>query len=297
MSWTRPRNAVVLGIAAALLLAAQAETEVLLRDDFNAPPLDTSKWSVPTGPGTFLGRTQIRPPSSTLSITGGSIRLQLDTYNPWSRVPGDSFLGSEIGTVDTYEIEDGLIVEARVRLVSPLPGGLVGSLFSYGLSGDVRDEIDFELLSNDLVAAEERVLTNVFDSHNFIFPGVHAHAGVAGLDLDGFHVYRIEWFPDRVIWYVDNVFVREETGTVPDDPQNIRLNFWAPDTFFKAAYDARLVPAAAPEDNEIYFYEVDWVKIRRPLPLSARLRPWAGPALGVLAVLAVAVAIVRRSRA
>ena len=82
-----------------------------------------------------------------------------------------------------------------------------------------------------------------------------------------------------------------------DDPQNIRLNFWAHDTFFKAAYDASLVPAAAPEDNEIYFYEVDWVKIRRPLPLSARLRPWAGPALGVLAVLAVAVAIVRRSRA
>ncbi len=288
-------RAIALAIAIALWVPTQASAELLLRDDFDAPPLDPSKWSVPTGDGSFLGRTQIRPPASKLSFTDGTIRLQLDTHNPWALAPGDSFLGSEIDTVTSWDLAEGLIIEARVRLVSPLPRGLVGSLFTFGLSDGVRDEIDFELLSNDLAEAKPRVLTNVFDD-DFEFPGVPAHPDVTGIRLDAFHVYRIEWFSDRIVWRVDGEPVREETGTVPDGPQNVRLNFWAPDAFFAEAFDAGLVPAKTPEDNQTYFYEVDWVKIRRPLTLAARLRPWAVPGLLVLVGLVSAAMIVRRAR-
>ena len=219
---------------------------------------------MPTGPGSFFGRTQIRPPSVPLTVADGRIRLQLDTYNPSALVLGDSFFGSEIDTLDSYDVGLGLEFEARVRFVAPLPGGLVGALFSFVfLPPDRRDEIDVELLSNDLVASEERVLTNVFEDDDFSQPGAKAFAPVAGLDLSAFNTYTVRWSQDRVEWFVNGALVREETTTVPDDPMNVRLNFWAPDMFFVEAYDASLQPTAEEEDNETYFYEVDYVEIRR----------------------------------
>lgn len=261
------RPSALILLALTLASPAAADFNVLLRDDFDGPALDMSKWFVPSGPGTFFGRTQIRPPSEALSVEDGVIRLQLDTHNPTAQVPGDSFWGSEIDTLHSYEVGPGLSFLARVRFVAPLPGGLVGSLFSFVFLPEIpgHDEIDFELLSNDVAAAEERVLTNVFDDDDFSQPGDKAFANVAGLDLTEFHIYEIRWYPDRVEWYVDDEHVRTETDTVPDDSQNIRLNFWAPDMFFSDAYDAALVPAATAENNEIYFFEVDFVEVRRPV--------------------------------
>jgi len=271
-----------------LVCATSGRAEVLLRDDFDGSSLDESLWFVPTGPGTFFGRTQIRPPSVPLSVTGGVIRLQLDTHNPSAQVPGDSFFGSEIDSLETWSVDDGLEFEARARLVTPLPGGLVGALFSFVFLPAIpgRDEIDFELLSNDLVAAEERVLTNVFEDDDFSQPGAKAFANVAGLDLGAFHVYRVRWLPDRVQWFVDGDLVREELDTVPNDPMNVRLNFWAPDSFFVEAYDAGLQPVATPEENEVFFYEVDWVEVRRPQ--AAPVPALVGPGRLLLALALVA---------
>ena len=278
-------------LACSFSAAASAETVVLLRDDFDGSALDTTKWFVPTGDGTFFGRTQIRPPSVPLTVADGRIRLQLDTYNPSALVPGDSFFGSEIDTLDSYEVGPGLEFEARVRFVAPLPGGLVGALFSFVfLPPDRRDEIDVELLSNDLVASEERILTNVFEDDDFSQSGAKAFAPVAGLDLSAFNTYAVRWLPDRVKWFVNGALVREETTPVPDDPMNVRLNFWAPDMFFVEAYDASLQPAAAEQDNETYFYEVDYVEIRRVLvntpSLSAPGLLLAALALGAAGVFA-----------
>lgn len=293
-------------VLAAALVAAPAEAKRLLRDDFDGSSLDTTKWFVPTGPGSFFGRTQIRPPSEALTVTGGVIRLQLDTFNPTAQVPGDSFWGSEIDSLETWQRGKGLAFAARSRLVCPLAGGLVGSVFSFVFLPAIpgHDEIDFELLSNDVVASEERVLTNVFDDDDFSQPGDKAFADVTGLDLCDFHTWEARWLPDRVEWWVDGALVRSETDTVPDDAQNVRLNSWAPDQFFSEAYDASLVPAAAAEDNEIYYYEVDWAEVRRlGSPLSsasppARLALAAGLAtLGAAAALRLRQPAPRRSPA
>jgi hypothetical protein len=262
-------------LALAFATTASADPSVLLRDDFDGPVLDTALWFVPTGPGTFFGRTQIRPPSVPLTLTGGVIRLQLDTFNPSALIPGDSFFGSEIDTIATYAVETGLSFRARVRFAPGVPGGLVGSLFSFVFLPAIpgHDEIDFELLSNDVAAANERVLTNVFDDDDFSQPGDKEFANVAGLDLEEFHEYEIRWFASKLEWYVDDVLVRTETDTVPNDPQNVRLNFWAPDSFFAEAFDGALIPAASAGANQIWFYEVDFVEIRRLTPSAPVLRP------------------------
>jgi beta-glucanase (GH16 family) len=252
---------------AALVVALGASTargEVLLRDDFAGVNLDTGVWLVPTGPGTFLGRTQLRPTAEGFVFTGGTLRLPLDTYNPSAQQPGDSFFGSEIVSQETFVPDGGLSIRARVRVVAPVPGGLVASLFTFALlPGPVRDEIDVELLSNDLALGRERFLTNVFADDDFSVPGDLEFVSVAGFDPAAWNTYEIQWLPDRVRWLLNGVAVREESGTVPDDPATVRLNLWAPSDTFPDAYDAALQPVATPEANQTFYHEIDFVEVRR----------------------------------
>lgn len=251
-----------------LVLAASAAcAESLLRDDFDGPALDTELWRVPTGPGTFLGRTQLRPSPDSFVFTRGTLRLPLDTFNPSARTPGDSFLGSEIASRRTFAVGTGLAIRARVRLVEPVPGGLVASLFTFALlPGAVRDEIDVELLTNDVAAGRPRLLTNLFEDDGFGVAGNLRLVAPPGFDATHWNEYEIQWLPDRVRWLLNGALVREETGTVPDDPASVRLNFWAPSETFAKAYDASLQPAATPEENRTFFYEIDSVDVRRLVP-------------------------------
>ena len=99
------------------------------------------------------------------TVSGGIARLQLDTFNPSAITPGDSFFGTEIVSNETYLPGGGIQFEARVRLDASLPGGLVGAffLFEHRPIPGLQDEIDFELLSNEVVIGDHRVLTNVYD--------------------------------------------------------------------------------------------------------------------------------------
>ena len=242
-----------------------AEAQVLLRDDFDGSSLNTALWRIPNaGPGSFLGRTQLET-AALPGVGGGIATLTLDTYNPTAA--GSLFRGSEIITNSLYSRDNGLIFEARTRLVSPTAGGLIGSLFSYDVFGSIRDEIDFELVSNDVINNNDRILTNVFQDDPFTGPGSggdSAFVAVPGIDLTQFNTYRIEWLPNRLDWYVNDVLVRTATNDLPDDPMSIRLNLWAPDPAFAVAYNPALQPTGSPGSNQEYRYEIDFVEIRRP---------------------------------
>lgn len=232
-----------------------AGQQVLFFDDFSGSSLDMNLWKLPDpGPGSFLGRTQLRL-SEVPQLVNGVARLRLDTYNG-----GSSFLGSEIMTRQIFERGGGLAFEARTRLVDP-PPGLVGSVFTYQYNAPVRDEIDVELLSNEVQAGTQRVLTNAFNDAGFDSPGAWAFVSVPGLDLRQFNTYRVEWYPDAICWYVNGVLVRTERGVVPDSPTNVRLNFWAPASDFAAAYSAALQPARWPWQNQTFYYEADYVRV------------------------------------
>ena len=52
---------VLMVLPAWLALCGSATAATLFFDDFNGSSLDQSVWRLPTGPGTFYGRTQIKP--------------------------------------------------------------------------------------------------------------------------------------------------------------------------------------------------------------------------------------------
>ena len=235
--------------------AASADGAVLIEDEFNDASLNTDIWKLPDpGPGSFLGRTQLRT-SGTPQLVEGVARLRLDTFND-----GSSFLGSEIMTIEKFGLGTGLAFETRSRLVVP-PGGVVGSLFTFEFNNPVRDEIDVELLGNEVQSGQQRVLTNVFDDDGFDTGGDGAFVSIPGIDLAQFNTYRVEWRPDRIDWFVNGAWVRTEFDTVPDAATNVRLNFWAPAADFGGAYDPALQPAVNAQQNRAFFYEVDRVQI------------------------------------
>ena len=271
-----------------LLLSGNVFGATLFFDDFNGSSLDETAWRLPTGNGTFYGRTQIKPPAFNgqnlrPEVAGGSVTLQLDTYNA-SDPNANSFWGHEIQTRQTFlPGADGVSIETRMRFLNTPAGGLVGGFFTWGYDNNsgIRDEIDVEILSNDLTA--ERFLTNVYNNDTFNDLGDSAFAGLPGFDMTEWNTYEILWLSDRIQWILNGTQVREQIVTVGGNPSEVRLNIWAPNEGFGVAYDSALQPTGA-VGNQQYQLEVDYVKVSTvPLPpalllfsSALALLTWAG---------------------
>ncbi|MBN1853995.1 MAG: glycoside hydrolase family 16 protein [Pirellulales bacterium] len=284
----RHLSSIGLGLGIAIMIWAVpihlALAQLLLRDDFDDfGPVDTTVWRLPFDTeGIYVGRTQFRGNSATDMpeqgiVADGAVddfvaEILLDTYSPNN--PGNEFLGTDLLTKRNYARGGGLTLEARMRLVPPTSGGLVGAFFAYDVTRDsppgtgnlVRDEIDHELLGNQAVGGSQDVLTNVWNDGPFTGPGSGGSpqfCNLAGFDLTQFHNYKIEWTPQHVQWYVDGMLIRAETSTVPDDPTKLHLNLWAPDSSFADAYNAALQPAVTWGNNRTFYLQIDHVEINR----------------------------------
>lgn len=264
-----------------LLVCAAAPSSVLgqvvLFDDFNGSGnINWETWRLPFGgDGSFLGQTQLKLDEATEvpQQVAGSAVLELDTFFPAD--PGNAFHGHEFISRQQFARGGGLSVEYRARLdpssLIPGVGGVVAGMFMFDITRDngglVRDEIDAaELLTNEIVSGDNRLLTNVFDDAPFAGPGSggsSAFVAPAGLDLTAFNDYRIDWNKNSVNYFVNGDLVRSETTVVPDDPMSIRANIWVPDSGFTDAHDASLLTDATAGANRQVRAEVDYIRVTR----------------------------------
>jgi hypothetical protein len=241
------------------MTAAIMEIATLFADDFSSPlnpdEWDYNHWQPGDSNPSFYGRTQ---QSQALPlVSGGLMHLKLDTYNP-TNGPVPSFFGSEVITKELFSPESGGVVfEVQARLVN-LAGGIVGGIFSYSSSSSVaHDEIDFEALSN----LPDNIQTNIY--HDEPLGAGHPRFHTISGDLSVDHTYRIEWFKDTILWYVDGQLIRQETGNIPQDPMALHLNIWAPGAEWSEAFNDALNPVASASLNTSYFFEIDSVHIGR----------------------------------
>ena len=264
------------GIAFLLVgVFSTASGQVLVDVAFDGTSVDTSVFGFSsTGGESFFGRTQLNSPAlSGLNgfpeVSHGTLKLKLDTYNPFGTAAGNLFLADEVRTRQQFAptSEAGITYEVRARFVddavNPLAPGLVGGIFSFGVDAQFpavneRDEIDFELLSN---SPQGGVLTNVFDDQDFFSAGNNFFVNVPSLDTTQFNDYRIDVETDAIRFFVNGDLVREELVTVASEPQDFRLNINAPDIFFGPAFSNLLQPTADPQANQTYVFEVDSLKI------------------------------------
>ena len=278
----------LLALPLLLLLSGNTYSATLFFDDFNGSSLDETAWRLPTGNGTFFGRTQIKPPAFNGQnlrpvVVGGTVTLQLDTHNA-SDPSNNSFWGQEIQTRQTFlPGAGGVSIETRMRFLGTPGPGIVGGFFTWGLDDNtgIRDEIDVELLTNDLNG--DRFFTNLYNDDTFNDPGDGGFVSNSLFDMTQWNTYEIRWLPDRIQWLLNGAQVREQIAVVDNNPSEVRLNIWAPNEGFSAAYNPALQPTNL-AGNQQYQLEVDYVRVSSvPLPpalllfsSALLLLTWAG---------------------
>lgn len=232
------------------------EVQTLLLDNFNTA-LSATRWDYNhyEDGGSYLGRTQMR--QSLPTVSNGYLHLRLDSYNPTSLPNSPSFYGSEAKTKQKFSTTSGGIsFEVKAHLLTSTPG-VVGGMFAYSSAGATHDEIDFEAVSKKI----NSIQTNVYDDE----PLGAGHSAFHALStpLTENHLYRIEWLPDRVRWFVDGKLVRESTQYVPQGAMALHLNIWAPAQDWIEAYSNAINPVTTAGKNTSYYFEVDSVKVSR----------------------------------
>jgi len=115
-----------------------------------------------------------------------------------------------------------------VKMVSSSGQGVVSAFI---LMSDVKDEIDFEFVGNDLQQVQS----------NFYWQGVLNYTNSANLTVastdTNVHTYTIDWTPDTLTWYIDNTAMRvlnkkdtfnssSNTYQYPQSPSRIMLSLW-----------------------------------------------------------------------
>lgn len=143
--------------------------------------------------------------------------------------------------------------EARARLAAG--DGVVSSVFLWKdgseKAGTFWNELDFEK-----VGADCRLETNPIYGNP---PANHTQRHTLDLDLCGaFHTYAYEWTPEALVWLIDGVEIRRESGAMAQafadnasGGMQVHFNLWPGDASFGGTFDPGILP--------VHEY-LDWVQ-------------------------------------
>ncbi|MCL6285635.1 family 16 glycosylhydrolase [Ruegeria sp. 2012CJ41-6] len=152
----------------------------------------------------------------------GEVVLTLDGTD----TDGKDFTGSELQSKALYSYGS-----YEVDMVASGDSGVVSSffLFSNTFFGAARhNEIDFEFLGNDTT----KVNINYYYGNEKLGDNGSVQIDLGFDAADAMHTYRIDWHPDGIRWYADDVLlyeVVEETAPlpIPDEPMRIYMSVWS----------------------------------------------------------------------
>lgn len=147
--------------------------------------------------------------------------VKLDTANGWVRL---KLSASPAGTKPvcgeiTSKRSDFLYGSYRASIrFDSTPGGVVG-WFVYKDEPDLH-EIDVEYLTQDP--------KNIHFTLHHKETSVEYHKKRISFDpTAAFHEYRFDWYPEKVIYFIDGVHCDTLTTKVPDAACTIMLNLWS----------------------------------------------------------------------
>ena len=154
----------------------------------------------------------------------------------------------------------------ETRCSLPTHEGSHPAFWLYASGDNFYNEIDIFEYSNhqDPFMTYKRYNCAILcNNYSINSPSIHAQV-IAELpegssDLRDFHTFALEWLPDRVTWYVDDVVVNEELNSenIPHHPMALKLNY---------AIDNYAVPSNGPNLNQPVWFDgdemiVDYVKV------------------------------------
>lgn len=262
----------------------QTNSDLLLFDDFESGELDRTKWNVRvTGPIYNNEQQAYVDDADTIyfatseeipGVSQGALVIH-PRYRPGTvSSQGDQFdfISGRIDTRDTFEFKYGT---AAARILLPSGSGLWPAFWSMG-NGAWPDAGEIDIM--------EYVGETDWVSAALHGPGYFGEAGLvnkyffpAQVDAAAWHVYSVDWAPDRLVFRVDGQTIYRVTRPmvdffgpwVFDNHKYLILNFALGGTYPFKTNGARSPYYGIPEEtvqmitnNEVKLV-VDWIKVLR----------------------------------
>lgn len=211
-------------------VSAATNWELVWSDEFEKPgALDTTRWNFQVGPSTVNGEAEYYSNSiNNVKIADGNLYIIARKEN----MGGRSYTSGRINTENK-----GYWTYGRFEIKAKLPGGK-GSWPAFWMLGHECDKHGGWPNCGELDIAEyagknPNVVNSTLHDQNFNYKLKNNPHGSATLSdvSNEFHVYALEWFKDRVDFYMDTakVLTFKNTGKGAGDwpyfnPQYIILN-------------------------------------------------------------------------
>lgn len=209
--------------------------------------------------GTVAMRCSLTEPTTQMPAMRGTFPGNLATFSHDAIDYGAD--GATI-TLSGSEAEDrpyrsGALSSARrflhgrfeIEMRAARGGGLVTGFFLHRSAP--RQEIDVEITGNEPCRMLVNVYFNPGSEGTDLDYGYRGSPCAIDLGFDAgadFHRYAIEWFPDRICWFVDDILVHDRGSwnptPVPHLPMTLHANLWSPRSVELAGATEFLLPSA-----------------------------------------------------
>ena len=229
-----------------------AKWELQWADEFTAPTLDPVNWVAVEGAANVNNEREYYTPSDVY-IENGNLVLR----SQQRLMGGRGYTSGEVRTGNKRNVSRGWAVEWRTQipsgkgvwpanwLVAPACDGI------NGCGGNWPPEIDVMEVRGSTPA------TNVMTHWWGTYPAQQHETSTwtSPVDLSAdFHNYRIEWFRDSVVWYIDGVQRAKHTQSVTSGSMQLVMN-----TAIGGDFDG------APDISTVFpqYHRIDYVRVYR----------------------------------
>jgi beta-glucanase (GH16 family) len=245
------------------------QTTVLWEDQFNGSgAVDPGKWGFQTGRwGATSGEQQYYTNStSNASVAGGSLNITARRETTPDRKPApNNFTSARVVSFGKQSVTPPVRLEASIKM--PRAAGLLPAFWLLGL--EPGNEYNWPRQGEIDVVEIPGTNGPSFNLHgparNNSNTDIKTGSGMSPIS-DGFHTYRVDWFPDRITWFVDGV----QKFTVTKGDYEAKGGNWKPFSgawphyvLFNVAVGNDWVgkaPASTPFPQTM---SIDWVKASR----------------------------------
>ena len=201
--------------------AASEGWSLIWSDEFDAGTIDGSKWRVEDLHLIKNAELQYYAPDD-VNLQNGALVLRSRQRSYWGYDQNGSWRHFDYtsGLVDTRDRFAFTYGRVEVRAKLPHTQGIWPAHWMLPDSRQWPPEIDImELLGHEP--------TRVHMTHHWgAWPNVQSDSGdFSGPDFSAdFHTFAIEWLPDRIVWYVDDIVRFTSNISTPHEPFYLTLN-------------------------------------------------------------------------
>ncbi|WP_350285798.1 family 16 glycosylhydrolase [uncultured Croceitalea sp.] len=175
---------------------AQKKWKLVWSDEFDGKVLDTLNWNVRVAkPGWVNNELQTYVKTGTITVENGKLIIT-------AKKVGDKYISGRINSQGKREFKYG-----RMEFRAKLPQGN-GTWPALWMLGSNIEEVGWPKCGElDIMEHIGRMQNTVHGTvHNTFAHGSHEHTGSLQVDTvsDTFHVYAIEWTPEKIDFFVDD---------------------------------------------------------------------------------------------